>query len=95
MITDYEYRYRISGGSFVAPIQCTTENSVDNGDGTITITDIPNENIAAGDFQVRTRAINGNAASSWLVSDADFPVSVPTPTNPILNDEEGTFTFTI
>lgn len=75
MLTDYEYRYRITGESFISPIQCNTGNSTDNGDGTITITDIPDENIAEGDFQVRKRALGINPPSDWLSSDADFTQS--------------------
>src|SRR6478609_3291699 len=72
MLSNYEYRYRIMGGSFISPIQCDVSNSLDNGDGTITITSIPNADIAIGDFQVRVRAIGINPPSAWLSSDTAF-----------------------
>lgn len=77
MLNNYEYRYRITGEEFTAPIQCNNTNSVDNEDGTITVFNIPDDNIAVGNFQVRVKAIDGNPPSNWLISGSSFTKSLP------------------
>lgn len=78
-ITDYEFRYKITGGSFVSPIACTALNTTDNGNGTYTV-NVPDDDIATGDFQVRVKAIGADSASAWLSSNAPFTKTVVTPT---------------
>lgn len=92
-LTNYEYRYRITGSDFILPITCNSTNSVDNLDGTITIIDIPDEDIATGDFQVRVKSIGINPPSDWLVSDADYTFTSPLDTTILRPDEVSTLLF--
>lgn len=78
-ITDYEFRYKITGGSFVSPIACSGSNTTDNGNGTYSI-NVPDDDIATGDFQVRVKSIGSDSASAWLSSNAPFTKTVITPT---------------
>lgn len=71
-LTQHEYRYKVEGGSFTSWIGCTLSNTIDNGNGTFTITDIPDANIAIGDFQVRVKEISPNPPGNILANSTDF-----------------------
>lgn len=82
-LTQHEYRYRVEGGSFTSWIGCTNLNTVDNGNGTFTITDIPDAGIAIGDFQVRVKSIGIDPAGTALLNTEAFASALDnTPLDP-------------
>lgn len=71
-ITDFEFRYRITGGSFGSWTGCNSDNTTDNLNDTYTVITIPIAAIAIGDFQVRVKSISGAPAGAILANDVAF-----------------------
>jgi len=71
-LTDHEVRYREEGGSFTSPIAMTLDNSTDLGGGQYRFNEVPDANIAIGDFQTRVMAKDGNPPSAWLSNTVAF-----------------------
>lgn len=77
ILTDHEFRYKETGGSFTAWISCDLTNAQDNGNGTFSVINLPNINIAIGDFQVRIKAAGARPAGLVLSSSTAFTYTAP------------------
>lgn len=64
-----EHEYQINSSPWIG---CTLLNTSDNGDGTYTITDGLDTNIAIGDLKVRVKALGTNPASEALLNTVAF-----------------------
>lgn len=83
-LSDHEYRYRPEGGEFTEWVEVTTKP--------IPVGDIA---IAAGDFQVRVKALGDNLPGDILSSTVAFTVTEDTPPPPITGELTGeTYTGT-